>query len=591
MVQQKQMNPNDQTTSLILGASVLGIVLLGIGGIWLALHGAAKLAGEPAPETHPISLVLGLARGEVAWSTWATAIASAIALVVVALGVAITGRVLKAQDSRQSSDKSARYMGTSRDVRPMLEPARRKQAARLGVKGDGFGLPLGKVLPSKLRIYSSLEDMLILIAGPRTMKSTAYAIPLIMAAPGPVLATSNKRDVVDATRGPRSSDGRTIWIFDPQRVAEEPPTWWWNPLSFVTNEARAEKLAAQFATSARGDNAKTDSYFDAEAENLISLLLLAAARGQMPITQVYSWLTLPSEQEPVEILQGAGFTLHAQSLYALILLPDKQRDGVYGTARSLMGFLRNTSFVEWVTPPAVPGPTEFSPDLFARSMDTLYLLSREGGGGAGALVAALTVAVSEAAEQYATASPGGRMPVPFVGVLDEAANICRFKGLDSLYSHYGSRGILFLTILQNWAQGEQVWGRDGMEKLWSASNVKMYGGGVDDDRFLRRMSDLIGSYERIQTSTSSSSNGYQRSRSVQEKPILTPSELRELKNRAIVFASGTPALMIEPQPWFVGGPHVDAISASLALHGSGASGSTGAPAPTLNPPTSGEILG
>jgi len=99
---------------------------------------------------------------------------------------------------------------------------------------------------------------------------------------------------------------------------------------------------------------------------------------------------------------------------------------------------------------------------------------------------------------------GGRLTVPFLAVLDEAANICRFRNLDSYYSHFGSRGIIIETILQNWAQGEEVWGVKGMEKLWSAANVKIYGGGgVDDDKFLRRISDLIGPYEQIVTSESS----------------------------------------------------------------------------------------
>src|SRR5260221_111818 len=82
----------------------------------------------------------------------------------------------------------------------------------------------------------------------------------------------------------------------------------------------------------------------------------------------------------------------------------------------------------------------------------------------------------------ATRGPGGRLQVRFVAVLDEPANICRIRDLDSLYSHYGSRGIVLVTILQNWAQGEAAWGAHGMEKLWSAANIRLYGGGVDDDR-------------------------------------------------------------------------------------------------------------
>lgn len=49
---------------------------------------------------------------------------------------------------------------------------------------------------------------------------------------------------------------------------------------------------------------------------------------------------------------------------------------------------------------------------------------------------ALTVAVTEAAEQLAKASPGGRLRVPMVAVLDETANVCRWRELPNLYSHF-----------------------------------------------------------------------------------------------------------------------------------------------------------
>ena len=77
-----------------------------------------------------------------------------------------------------------------------------------------------------------------------------------------------------------------------------------------------------------------------------------------------------------------------------------------------------------------------------------------------------------------TTCPAAGMPSPLVGVLDEAANVCRWKDLPDLYSHFGSRGIVLMTILQSWAQGVECWGERGMEKLWSAANIRVYGGGV-----------------------------------------------------------------------------------------------------------------
>nr|WP_258374267.1 TraG/TraD/VirD4 family protein [Curtobacterium sp. MCBD17_032] len=45
------------------------------------------------------------------------------------------------------------------------------------------------------------------------------------------------------------------------------------------------------------------------------------------------------------------------------------------------------------------------------------------------------------------------MATPLLCILDEAANVCRWKDLPDLYSHYGSRGIPIMSIFQSWSQG------------------------------------------------------------------------------------------------------------------------------------------
>ncbi|WP_373863378.1 TraM recognition domain-containing protein [Rhodococcus marinonascens] len=53
---------------------------------------------------------------------------------------------------------------------------------------------------------------------------------------------------------------------------------------------------------------------------------------------------------------------------------------------------------------------------------------------------------SRPALEYGAQHTSGRLPIPAVMVLDEAANICKLQQLPDWYSHFGSRGIVLITI-------------------------------------------------------------------------------------------------------------------------------------------------
>jgi len=77
------------------------------------------------------------------------------------------------------------------------------------------------------------------------------------------------------------------------------------------------------------------------------------------------------------------------------------------------------------------------------------------------LTTAFAAQLFDAGQLVATASPGRRLATPLLFILDEAANVCRIRQLPDLYSHFGSRGMPVLTILQGWSQGVQCWERGG----------------------------------------------------------------------------------------------------------------------------------
>lgn len=547
---------------------ILVCVLVGAGaavglGTWAALHLGHRIndSGADVPG-NPLEAIFGLIGGDVQWpGTAGWIVVGGLGAVILLLLVffALLRRSVRKNSTRV--DRASQYMGRGRDIEEMSRKATEAKAKRLGVT-DSPGVPIGRHVGSGGPLYGSWEDMHLDIWGPRTGKTTSRAIPAILDAPGAVLVTSNKRDVVDATRGVREAHGE-VWVFDPQEITGETADWYWNPLSYVTDEVKAQKLAEHFAASSTGD--RKDAHFEDNGEDLLAGLLLAAAIAGRPITDVYTWLTKPGDDKPSDILRDGGYALTADQVSGIAAAPEKERGSIYSTARRMAGCLTYRHVAEWVTEPGMIGSRRhFDPDEFVQGKNTLYSLSKEGKGSAGPLVMALTAAVVEAAEELAATSPGGRLQTPLLGVLDEAANVCRWRQLPNLYSHYGSRGIVLMTILQSWSQGVDVWGESGMNKLYSAANVFVYGGGVKEKRFLEDLSSLVGNYDKETSSVSTGKGQRNVSRQLTKELILEVSDLVAMpKGRAVVLGSGSRPTLIRTVPW-QRSEHKDDVKASIA---------------------------
>lgn len=537
-------------TTLLLVFGLAGVAIFALVAT-LGAHAWAWATGVDALSWNPFDILVGLFTGTLDTTTgvwwWIAGVGALIGLVVLVVAVVVS----RSRTTRKRGDQAAHLTGSARDIAPITTREVTAKAKRLGVCGDVVGLPVGRTVSTGAELLSSFEDVCDVIAGPRTGKTTSWVVPRIFAAPGAVVATSNKRDIVDATRERRMSKGAPVWVFDPQGIAGEPQSWWWNPLSYVTNAVQAQALTTVFIDAVRNPNASTNAFFDDAARDLVAGMLLAAAVGGLPITVLHTWLNDQTNDEPVMLLKRGGQSMMGQTVEGTMNLVAETRSGVYGGAAQIMSFLLNEDAMAWVTP--TPGVPEFKPQEFVRGRATLYCLSQEGRGSASPVVTALTVAVTEAAVDYAKTQPGGRLEVPMLIELDEAANVCRWRELPDMYSHFGSRGICVDTVLQSWSQGATVWGEAGIKKLWSAANVKVYGGGVSERDFLSTLSDLIGVHWVDSTQVSSSAQGrsVSTSRASQQRPIATVADLQALPaGRAWVFASGTTAVLTHLVPWW-----------------------------------------
>ncbi|MBM9508011.1 TraM recognition domain-containing protein [Streptomyces sp. KK5PA1] len=390
--------------------------------------------------------------------------------------------------------------------------------------------------------------MIVAIMAPRSGKTSGLAIPAILAAPGPVLLTSNKaaNDAFTATLDARSEVG-TVWTLDPQQIAHHPRETWWDILADARDLAGAKRLAGHFVAASVDESSGSD-FWSTAASNTLGALFLAAASHRRPITDVLAWLASPADRTPVDLLTDAGHHAVAAQLQGTVSGATETRDGIYETARQYASCLLDPEVAAWVTPEkTLP---QFDPYAFATSRDTLYLLSKDGGGSASAIIAAAADAVMRAAVTVAERA-SGRLDPPALCVLDEAANVCKISDLPDLYSHLGSRGVIPITILQSYRQGQRVWGETGMDALWSAATIKIVGSGIDDADFADRLSRMVGDHDMPTTSVSTSESGKSTSVSMRAERILPPDAVRALpKGTALLLATGLRIAMLDLKPWY-----------------------------------------
>jgi type IV secretory pathway TraG/TraD family ATPase VirD4 len=532
--------------------TIIALVTVALCGLWVAGEVSYLTGGTPRPG-NPAHYARSLLTHHAAWPDplgWAS-LATVVALAIA--GVVLAFRVMPVKFTRKHRvDQVARMLAPRTDRTRLGPRARAEQSARLSPGAtDWQGSPIGRIIPGRYLARSGPEDVSVDVWGARAGKTTKRVIPAILDAPGPVLATSNKRDIVDATSTHRQTKG-TTWVFDPQGMATSgQPAFTYNPLQAVTDVSAAQRLAAIFEASTREPGARTDAHWDTAGRDLLAWLFLAAASDNEPIGTIWEWLANPDDTTAATILRAKGHTGPAAAVEGVLGQPEKMRGSTYGTAQRMARALVNPRFLAWVTPTS--NLPEFNPDDFPTSGDTLYALSKEGEGSSGPFVAALTAHVCEAAERHAAAKQTGRLDIPMIVELDEAANIVRWPDLPKLYSHYGSRGILLHTYLQSWTQGAEAWGEYGIRALWSAATIRVLGAGVADQRFLEEFSALIGDHDEWILQSVQNGRGLgdrQATRSVRKERTLAASDLASLpKDRAIVLAAGGRPVVVETKAW------------------------------------------
>jgi len=382
-----------------------------------------------------------------------------------------------------------------------------------------WGIPLGWA--GAERVFAGPEHATLVIGPPRSGKTIGVVVPTIIGAPGAVVATSTKADIVERTLAWRSYAG-TCWYFDPSGTTTAPPGTTparWSPLAgcqdWDTALARAHALTTAVinpaTTSADG------GHWAERGEALLAPLLHAAANIDLDISWVLRWVLRRELTEPLRALGATMRTeLAKETLVGIAETDERERSGIFSTAARILAAYRNQHAL------AAAAEPNFDPARFVWGSDTLYLVAPSHHQ---AQLAPIVVCLLDQIRQ-ATYARGGNPP-PVIFALDEVANIAPLPDLPAIVAEGAGQGLVTLACLQDLHQARARWGRaaDGFLTLFAA---KLALGGIADRDTLTQLSYLGGSSDV--TYRTRNGQGFKGgwSQSIQQRPLFPPERINTM---------------------------------------------------------------
>lgn len=371
---------------------------------------------------------------------------------------------------------------TPRMPQPGSEPDLDRLRGYLG--GSGGRLYAG-VLTSGL-VLTDPQQALLVLGPPRSGKTSAVAIPNILAAPGPVIATSTKLDLMTATLDRRAAGRR--WLLDPTgSIRHDPPgvtRLRWSPVAGASTWDDSLLMARSMTGASKPQGRLGESaHWTERAEALLAPLLHAANLAEMGMDSVARW-TLRQEVGPArEILTVHGSGTACDVLAGISATDPREQSGIWSSLAGVLAAYRSDAVLDNAS------AVNFDPASLPGSRDTVYICSpaRQQNLAAPIVVAFLEQVRSAA---YAAAAPGGR-GAALTLVLDEVANIAPLPDLPSLVSEGGSQGVLTMACLQDLSQARVRWGR-AAEGFLSLFGTKLVLPGIADMGTLELVSRLAG---------------------------------------------------------------------------------------------------
>ena len=491
-----------------------------------------------------------------------------LVLFVVAIAAAIVG--VSALLATVRTRTPGKGMATKREVKQALS-----REAVLAKDRDGRLWPEDASTPTrertftvgtssfpgtKLEAHIGQEQHLGVVAPTGVGKTYRILSRAALNAPGALVATSTKADLLDIIAEPRAKKG-TVWVFDLLNLVSWPTPMRWNILHGCEDTVVARARAGQLVKGGKKDSRTAgggDSnaeFFLGRARTVLQSYLHAAALGDKTIADVLRWAaSLETDDTALKILRE-----HPDADPLLARRLQSATTGAADTVSSIRQTLDdaldalslqkiNRQFIE---DEDVPG---FDPEAFVRSTDTLVIIADDNDPtDVTSLVAVLVDAVFQAAKTAARATESGRLSPPLRAVLDEVANICPLPDFPKMLSDLRGYGVQIIYGLQGRAQTRKTWGPEGAQMIVDNSAAQLVLGGIKDAEQLEDLSKLAGMVEVRGLSTQVRDHGLTRGTqtvSEQEKRVLRPEEIGRLeKGEGILLMGDIPPVVLSLPGW------------------------------------------
>jgi len=429
------------------------------------------------------------------------------------------------------------------------------------------GFMIGREKFSHREIWLPKESTVLVLAPPRSGKTSGTVAPAVVDHHGPVVATGVRDDIMMWTHPWRAQRGGPMWLCEPMRADGDLPAGVrsvrWSPLSGC-HEMLTARLRAEALFTALPKASTDNEFWRIAGQALLASYLMAAAREDGYISDVLEWIDRDTDRSPVETLRWAANLLTdpadeleratlssvASQLEAAIEQDPRYRAGVTGQALQAVEPFRLPAIRRMCN---VAVAESFDPTVFLAESGTIWMLGSESHQRqASGVCTALTAAIVEAARDRAR-TMGGRLRPPLLLALDEAVNVAPIPRLEQLLSTGGGSGLQTMIVLQSMAAARHAWGKEMGDALLDYNNAKLILGGLSDAQDLQDMSTLLGQRDEIITQASRRGalgplDPGDYTYSWRQVPVLDPAEIRELdsevKREALLIARSAKGILL-----------------------------------------------